>query len=53
MTIVRRLLHWVFEHPAHRHQFQLHVEKDDQGNVKPYWKCMFVLCDQEEEIDEW
>lgn len=53
MSIVRRILHLIFEHPAHKHHYSLHVERDSEGNVKPYWKCVFVLCDEEIEVHEW
>lgn len=53
MTLVKRVLHWLFEHPAHRHHYALHVERDVEGNVKPYWQCIFVLCDDKIEVTEW
>lgn len=53
MTVVRRVLHWILEHPAHQHHYALHVERDNEGNVKPFWKCMYPLCDEVEEVSEW
>lgn len=53
MTFLRKVLHWTFEHPAHRHHYRLEVEMDDHENIKPYWRCIFILCDRKIEIDEW
>lgn len=53
MTMFRRLLHWVFAHPGHEHRYALHVERDLDANVKPYWRCMFLLCGDEIEVTEW
>ena len=53
MTVIRKLAHWILSHPGHTHHYSLHVERDNEGNVKPYWKCVFVLCDDEIEFTEW
>lgn len=53
MTFLRRLVHFVFENPTHEHYYSLHVERDAEGNVKPYWRCQYLLCGEEIEVEEW
>lgn len=52
-TAFQRILHAIFSHPGHEHYYSLHVERDEQGNVRPYWKCMFFFCGEELEVTEW
>ena len=49
----RRLAHWMFNHPPHRHHYAYHAERDDMGTVRFFWRCMFILCGEEiEDTDD-
>lgn len=52
MSLIRNLVQWMFSHPGHVHHYQFHVERDIEGNVKPFWRCMHLLCGDEIEIAE-
>lgn len=47
MTLIRKMLHWMFEHPAHHHYYRYEAYMDDRGRCSFYWRCTFILCDAE------
>lgn len=48
---LKRLAHWIVEHPPHHHLYAYHALRDEHGAVRFFWRCTFVLCD-DEIIDE-
>ncbi len=43
----RKLMHWVFVHPAHHHMYRYEALRDEAGNVRFFWRCIFILCGDE------
>lgn len=47
MSLFRRIFHWILEHPTHRHLYAYHALRDENGAVRFFWRCTFILCDAE------
>lgn len=50
-SLIKKLAHWILEHPSHHHYYRYEAFMDDQGRYAFYWRCTYILCD-EEFVDE-
>lgn len=51
IRLFNKFAHWMFHHPGHHHIYQYVALRNEDGEVRFFWRCTFLLCGEEIEDD--